>query len=153
MNRVWTKASAAAMLLATAAVLSINSATAADGTPDATLTFSGTSAAVGVGATWGNGTLHFRGKDYAFRLRGVNVADIGVTKISATGNVYNLARVVDFAGNYAAVSAGAALTGGGGETAMRNDRGVVVRLRADTEGVQLKAAVEGVVIELESPAQ
>jgi len=150
MKHVWTKIVAAAMLFL---AFDASVAMAQDKAPDATVTFSGSSAAVGVGVTWGQGTLRFRGKDYPFRLRGVDVADIGGSTINATGNVYNLARVVDFAGNYASVSAGAALTAGGAETAMRNDRGVVIRLHSTTEGAQLKAAVEGVTIELEAPAQ
>jgi hypothetical protein len=155
MNPVWTKTIGVAMLVAATAAVSIDSIIAAadDKAPDATLSFSSRSAAVGVGLSWGQGTLHFHGKNYPFRLRGVDIADVGISKIDATGNVYNLDRVVDFDGNYVALSAGAALTSGGAESAMRNGRGVVIRVRSATEGVELKAAVEGMTIELEAPAR
>ena len=38
-------------------------------------------------------------------------------------------------------------------TAMKNDRGVVIRMTSTVEGVQLKLAVEGVTIELEKQPQ
>jgi hypothetical protein len=79
--------------------------------------------------------------------------DVGGGKLSGTGKVYNLNHVEDFAGNYAAATAGAALAAGGEEIAMHNRRGVSIRLRAQTKGAQLQAAVEGLTIELEAPAK
>jgi hypothetical protein len=122
---------------------------AQDKAPDATFRYSGATAAAGVGVSWGQGTLTFQGKDYPFRMRGFDVANVGAGKVTANGNVYNLTNVSDFAGTYAAASAGAALAGGGGATAMKNDRGVVIRMNSTTEGVQLKLALEGATIELE----
>lgn len=151
MKAIWNKTVAAAMLLA-ATTLS-TAGLAQDKAPDATLRYSGTTAAAGVGMSWGHGTLTFQGKDYPFRLRGIDIADVGITKITATGDVYNLQRASDFAGTYGAASAGAALAAGGVGAAMKNDRGVVVRMFSTSKGVQLKAAVEGVTIELEGPAQ
>ena len=155
MKTVWTKTIGATMLIAATAAVSMNAivATAQDKAPDATLNFSGTSAAIGVGLSWGQGTLHYQGKEYPFRVKGVDVVDVGITTVKATGNVYNLARVGDFEGNYVALAAGAALNGGKGETAMRNGSGVVIRVHSATEGVALKAAVQGVTVELEASAQ
>jgi hypothetical protein len=153
MIRVWTRTAATAVLLAGMAVSSINSTMAADEQPDATFTFSGGSAAIGVGVTWGHGTLQYGGKEYSFRLHGVDLVDVGGGKLSGTGKVYNLNRVDDFAGNYAAATAGAALAAGGEEIAMHNHRGVSIRLRAETKGAQLQAAIEGLTIELEAPAK
>jgi hypothetical protein len=141
------------MLVAAMAVSSISSTMAADEQPDATFTFSGGSAAIGVGVTWGHGTLQYRGKDYPFRLHGVDLVDLGGGKLSGSGKVYNLNSVVDFAGNYAAAAAGASLAKGGEEIAMHNHRGVSIRLRSETKGAQLQAAVEGLTIELEAPAK
>ena len=150
MTRVWTRAIVVAMLLAAAVLVSMTSrpTLAANEKPDATVSFSGASAAAGVGVTWGSGTLHFEGKDYPFKLQGLGVADIGGSSIQGTGDVYNLKRVEDFAGSYAAASAAAALDKGASETSMENTRGVVMRLRSTTKGAQLKAAVEGITIEL-----
>jgi hypothetical protein len=124
-----------------------------DQAPDATFRYTGGTVAAGVGFSWGQGILTFQGKDYPFRMRGLDFPNVGAGKVSATGNVYNLKSVGDFAGTYASASAGAAVAGGGAGTAMKNDRGVVVRMKSATEGLQLKLAVEGATIELEKPAQ
>ena len=155
MTRALTKAVATAVFLAAAALFSTTStlALAQNEKPDATVSFSGGSAAVGVGVTWGQGTLHFQGKDYPFRLQGLGLVDIGGSSIQATGEVYNLKKVEDFNGNYAAASAAAALGGGESETAMRNEHGVVMRLHSTTKGAQLKASLEGVSIQLGAAGQ
>ena len=150
MTRVWTKAMVVAMLLAAGVLVSMTSrpTLAANEKPDATVSFSGASAAAGVGVTWGSGTLRFNGKDYPFKLQGLGVADIGGSSIQGTGDVYNLKRVEDFTGTYGAASAAAALDKGVAETSMENSRGVVMHLRSTTKGAQLQAAVEGITIEL-----
>lgn len=155
MKSVCTRVFAAAMFLATTTVLPGVStiALAEDKAPDATFTYTGGTAAAGIGVNWGHGILNFQGKQYPFRLRGMDVGNIGGAKISALGNVYNLKNVADFAGTYGSASAGAALANGGDGTAMKNDRDVVIRMRSATEGVQLKFAVEGATIELEKSAQ
>jgi len=141
LSKVVVLASAAA-LFATLSALGI----AANDKPDATVDFSGGTAAVGVGVTWGKGTLHFRGQDYPFKLQGLGVVDVGGGAIRGTGEVYNLKKVEDFAGNYAAASAGAALEKGESITTMRNPNGVVMRVKSGTKGAELKAALEGVTI-------
>jgi hypothetical protein len=154
MKRFWIRALAAA-LVATASLLSIGQtvALAQDKAPDATFRFSGGAVGIGVGASWGHGTLRFQGKDYPFRMRGLDVANVGASKITATGDVYNLKNIADFSGTYAAASAGVAVAGGATGTAMKNDRGVVIRMTSTAEGVQFKLAVEGVTIELEKQPQ
>src|SRR3989442_7795393 len=82
--------------------------------PDATLIFSSGSVAAGIGFSWGNGTLSYNGKTYPVRVEGLSVGAAGVTRATAKANVFNLAKVEDFSGNYAAVSAGATVGGGGG---------------------------------------
>ena len=155
MTRVWTKVTMAATLLTAAVLVSMTAmpTLAANEKPDATVSFSGASAAAGVGVTWGSGTLHFQGKDYPFKLQGLGVADLGGSAIKGTGDVYNLNKVEDFAGNYAAASAAAALDKGASETSMENSRGVVMHLRSTTKGAQLKAAVEGITVELSGAAR
>jgi hypothetical protein len=43
----------------------------------------------------------------------MSIVDVGATNITATGLVYHLKNVSDFAGNYVAVSAGLTIAGGG----------------------------------------
>jgi hypothetical protein len=42
--------------------------------PDGTVDFTGASAAVGMGYTWGSGTLHYKGRDYPFSASGLTLA-------------------------------------------------------------------------------
>ena len=143
------------VVVATASLLSIGQtvALAQDKAPDATFRYSGGAVGIGVGGSWGHGTLHFQGKDYPFRMRGLDLVNVGAAKVTASGDVYNLKSVADFNGTYAAASAGLAVAGGGSGTAMKNDRGVAIRMTSTTEGVQFKFAVEGVTIELENQKQ
>src|SRR5262249_3261405 len=116
--------------------------------PDATVRLSAGSVAVGVGFSWGSGVLHYKGKNYPFKIDGVSVGDIGATKAEATGRVYHLTKLEDFNGNYTAAAAGARVGGGGSVATMQNQSGVKLTLTSTTRGVKLKLAVEGVRIEL-----
>ncbi len=120
-----------------------------DDRPDARLSLSGTSAAIGVGTTWGSGTLSYKGKTHRIRLRGLDVGGVGGARINAKGDVYHLTKLADFDGTYVAVGAGAAAgPAGAGHSLMRNEKGVVIDLATDQEGVLVKAGVDGVRLEL-----
>jgi hypothetical protein len=124
-------------------------ALAGDKKPDATLALSQGSVAAGVGWHWGRGSLTFQGQSHPFKITGISVGEVGVTQAEASGHVYNLERLSDFDGVYIAASAGAAAGKGAGVTSVRNARGVVINLKSDTQGVNLKVAAEGIKIELE----
>jgi hypothetical protein len=117
--------------------------------PAATLKLSGKSVAAGVGVSWGKGTLTYKGKQHAFSVDGLSVADVGVSAIDATGNVYHLKKLEDFEGQYTAASAGAAVGGGAGVATMKNVNGVVINLRAVTRGVKFKLGADGAKFTLE----
>jgi hypothetical protein len=116
--------------------------------PDATVDFSGASAAVGVGYTWGSGTLHYKGQDYPFSASGLTLADIGGGSNVVTADVYKLHNVDDFAGNYSAASSGAALVGGGGIGYLENSKGVIIKVTSNTKGARLNLGVGGVEVAL-----
>jgi hypothetical protein len=99
--------------------------------------------AAGVGYSWGDGVMKFQGKEYRFTVQGLNVAAVGISKINAVGDVYNLKTAADLAGNYVAVSAGLSLAKGAAGLSMRNDKGVVINLRSAQQGVQLNLGVDG----------
>jgi hypothetical protein len=117
--------------------------------PSATLRLSGKSVAAGVGWSWGHGTLNYKGKTYRFKVDGLEVGAVGASSISATGNVYHLKNVADFSGTYAAAAAGAVAGGGAQASALRNQNGVVIHLKATARGVELKAGVEGLKLTME----
>ena len=118
-------------------------------TPDATLTLSEGQVAVGIGWSWGKGVLTLKGKDYPFKVGGLSVLDVGITKAEAEGKVYNLKKLEDFNGTYVSAAAAATLGVGAGATTMKNDKGVVIHLFPKTKGVNLKLAGEGVKFTLE----
>ena len=117
--------------------------------PDATLTLSEGSVAVGIGWTWGKGTLSYQGKTYALKVEGLSVGEVGVTRATAAGNVFGLKKLADFNGTYAAGAAGGTVGGGAGISAMKNQNGVVIELKSTTQGANLKLAAEGVKLILE----
>src|SRR5262245_28864614 len=112
--------------------------------PSGTLRLSEGSVAVGIGFSWGSGALTYEGKEYPFNVEGLSVADVGISRATATGMVYNLTKLADFEGNYTAIAAGAAVGGGAGATTMRNQNGVVIDLLGTTEGIKFNLSVDGV---------
>ena len=77
------------------------------------------------------------------------MVDVGITKATSSGKVYNLKKLEDFNGNYTAASAEGTVAGGAGVLKMKNQNGVEIELVSTTQGVNLKLSVEGVKIQLE----
>jgi hypothetical protein len=123
-----------------------------DEKPDAKLTLSATSAAAGIGATWGSGTVTYKGKSHPVRVKGFEVGGVGVAEIDASGEVYHLHKLDDLAGTFVGVGGAAAAGPGAGHSIMRNDKGVVIDLASRREGAQIKAGVDGVTLELTGAA-
>jgi hypothetical protein len=133
---------------AIAAFIGMSAPAIAENVPDAKITFSGGSVAVGIGYTWGSGTLLFKKKSYPFTVEGLSVIDIGIAKIDGTGDVYNLKEVKDFPGTYVAAGVGATIAGGGTIAAMENEKGVIIHFRSTTAGLRLNVSASGIVIRL-----
>jgi len=106
--------------------------------------------ALGIGWSWGHGTLTYKGKTHKFKVDGLSVGEVGVTKASAKGNVYDLKNLADFDGVYAAAAAAAAAGKGVGVTVVTNDKGVQLSIKSTTTGASLKLAAEGIKIKLEN---
>ena len=113
-----------------------------------TVTLESTSVAVGVGVSWGDGILDYRGKKYKFSVKGLDVLDLGVAKVTAKGNVGKLTKLEDFNGNYVLSSAGAAVGGGAGAAALKNQNGVEMTLTATGKGVKFSLGQGGVEVKL-----
>ena len=60
-----------------------------DSTPTAEVTIKVAQVAAGLRVTWGNGILNFMGKEYEFKVSGLNLIGLGVTSIKAKGDIYN----------------------------------------------------------------
>ena len=126
-------------------------ATAQDKKPDATVELTGGSVAAGIGFSWGKGTLTYKGKTYPVKVEGLSVGEVGITRATARGNVYDLKKVEDFSGNYTSAGVGATVGGGGSAAAMRNQNGVVIQMTSTTQGASLKLAASGVKLTVEQP--
>jgi hypothetical protein len=120
-----------------------------DKKPDATLKLSEGSVAVGIGWSWGKGEITYMGKTHKFKVQGLTIAEVGVTKAEATGNIYNLKSLDDFDGTYAAAGAEGTAGKGAGVSSLRNAKGVVINLKSETKGANIKAAAEGIKLTLE----
>jgi hypothetical protein len=134
---------AAALALAVAGPVA-----SADDVLSGTVSIESTSVALGIGVTWGDGQLTYNGQTYPFSINGLSVVDLGVSSVTASGEVYNLQKLEDFSGNYVAGEAGAVVGGGGSIVHMENQNGVVIKLNTTQTGAKLTLAAEGVDIDL-----
>jgi hypothetical protein len=139
------------VMVALAAVVALlaGPALADDKKPEATLRLSEGSVAAGIGWTWGSGELNYAGRTYKVKVSGLGVAEVGVTKAEATGNVYNLKNLEDFDGVYAAAGAEGTAGKGAGVSSLRNSKGVVINLKSETKGANIKVAAEGIKLTVE----
>jgi len=104
-----------------------------------------------VGGSKGTGTLVFEGKEYPFQLKGLSAGlNVGVSKMSATGEVYDLENVSQFPGTYTKLDASIALGGGMGGLRLKNDNGVIMTLHSRTQGADLNlGSITGVTVTME----
>lgn len=112
------------------------------------VTLESKSVALGVGVSWGDGILEYRGKKYPFTVKGLSVVDLGVSKVTARGEVTNLKKLADFAGNFAAAKAGGVVGGGAGVAALKNQNGVEMTLTATATGIEFALGGGGVEVKL-----
>ena len=96
----------------------------------------------------GEGTLHFQGRSHRFSVGGLGVGGFGISKMEATGDVYNLRELSQFPGAYGAARYGAAIGDkGGGELWLENPNGVMMSLKARREGLAVSLGADAMVIE------
>jgi hypothetical protein len=99
--------------------------------------------------TGGGGTLRFKGRNYPFTLGGLGIGGIGVSRLDASGTVYNLNQLEDFNGVYGQARTGwAAGESGKGQMWLENPNGVYLRLSAQRKGLALSLGADGMVIKL-----
>jgi hypothetical protein len=120
--------------------------------PDATLRLSGGSFALGIGFRWASGTLTYKGKHYPVKVNGLSVGKVGITGVSAYGEVFNLKHLQDFNGHYdvgGAGTRGVTIAKGKAGTLMTNHAGVIVRLAATQTGLDVNATGGGVEMQIQ----
>ncbi len=105
-----------------------------------------------VGVRWGEGTLTLNDESqHKFTGSGAKLLETGVAEVTFKGNVYNLEKLEDFEGDYAAVSGGLTVIKGiVGGAVLSNGNCVYIHAKAESEGIRLSApAPGGVLIKLE----
>jgi hypothetical protein len=95
----------------------------------------------------GGGVLRYGGRSYPISIGGIGIGGIGASHLTASGAVYGLRRPADFEGLYVQLRSGWALgEQGRGRFWLRNEKGVLMRLRSQREGIQLSLGADGVLI-------
>jgi len=98
----------------------------------------------------GGGTLQFDGQNYRFTVGGLGVGGFGVSEIKASGDVYNLTNLRFFPGAYAQARYGLVVGDvSTGELWLENSNGVVLKLKAEREGLALSLGADAVYIDFE----
>lgn len=120
----------------------------ASGPVTGSIVLSAKGAGVGVGYTWGDGLLTFKGRKYPFSIEGVTIADVGFSRISGRGRVYHLRRLEDFSGTYAAATGEATLVNGVAGQILQNANGVQIRIDNVTRGARLQGSADGIKLTL-----
>jgi len=142
----------AILVLVIAAMTGFTQAAKHHSKPDATLRVSGGSFALGIGVSWGSGTLTYKGKNYPVKVKGLSVGKVGATSSSAYGEVFNMKHLQDFNGHYDVGGAGTrGVTLGAGKTGtvMSNHAGVIVRISSTQQGIAVNATGGGVDMQLQ----
>jgi hypothetical protein len=95
----------------------------------------------------GGGTLVVGGQKYSFSIGGLGVGGFGVSRMEATGSVYNLKNINDFAGGYVQARYGLAVGSmSTGQLWLQNAKGVVLELKAKRTGLALSLGGDAVYI-------
>lgn len=126
------------VLAATATIFAAPAGFAADAAPDATVTIDETQFAFIIGGSVGGGKLTYKGQVHEFKIGGLTAGvNVGVTSMSASGEVFDLKDISKFPGTYTKIESGVALAGGVGALHLKNEHGVVMKLHSRSQGLQL----------------
>lgn len=96
----------------------------------------------------GGGTLFYEGGRYRFTVGGLGIGGFGISKMEATGTVYNLKALNQFPGAYGQARSGYAVGNeGSGQLWLENTNGVVLELHAKRTGLALSLGADAVYID------
>jgi hypothetical protein len=100
---------------------------------------------------FGKGTLYFQDKTHPFEMGGLGVGGIGISKLDAIGDVYNLKNIEDFSGVYVQLRLGVvAGTKSAGHIWLENTKGVKISLRSKRKGLMLSVGADGLVVKMKN---
>ena len=135
-----------------AVVLAVGAALAAEDTTGK-ISIVSTSVGAGLGFAWGDGVLEYRGHRYPFKVNGFSIVDVGVAKVFAKGEVFNLKSVEDFEGMFMAAIASGTFAGGAGAAAMQNQNDVKMIWTTTNQGLSFSLAQAGINVKFTEEAR
>src|SRR6266487_858696 len=127
----------AGILIAGSVLLLPNFSLVSAQVPDGTIKVTSRMVAQGVGLSWGEGVLTYKGRDYPFTFQATGLFRDVDTKLAAaelSGQVFDLKKPEDFGGNYHKVEAQTSESGSTSRATMKNQNGVVVNLASTING-------------------
>ena len=102
-----------------------------------------------IGASGGNGTLTFHGRQYPLSIGGLSAGLVfGASQTYLSGRVSHISRPSDVAGVYGAGGAGAAVGIGVRAIVLTNAKGAVLELSGRQTGLMVNADLSGLAISL-----
>ena len=152
-GQAFTKRDIASLLLFGLMLFVAPIASAQEKIPSGTIKIDETQLGFILGGDIGKGILTYQGVDYSFKTGGIKVGGMGIAKISAVGEVYDLFDLSQFPGTYVAGDYGISLGGGVGGMVLKNQNDVFLRLRSTMQGIDLNVGLEGLNIKLEGVAE
>jgi hypothetical protein len=131
-------------------LLGVNgSARAQETPPSATFSCETTSVVIGIGFSWGKCKMEYQGHECLFKMNGMSLVGLGISKAALTGKVYNMKNLVDFAGGYKAGGVGLTVIAGAGAAKLKNDSGVEIDVATQTVGAKFEIGGGGVTVSLD----
>ena len=131
-------------------LVALNVSPAPGQVPDGTVKLTSRMNAPGIGLSWGEGVLMYKGRDYPFTFKASGLfrdVDTKITAAEISGQVFELKNLEDFSGNYQKDAMDSA-SGASNRATMKNQKGVVVNLVSAVEGRRFTLSREGMDIEL-----
>jgi hypothetical protein len=102
-----------------------------------------------IGGSAGSGVLHFHGRNYPLSIGGLSYGfTFGASETHFHGRVTNIHRPSDVAGVYAQGGAGAAVGRGAQAVVLTNQRGAVLTLTGEQNGLIVSADLSGLALSL-----
>ena len=139
------------LLIAGSLLLALNISFASGQVPDGTVKIISRMVSPGIGLSWGDGVLTYKGQDYPFTFQAKGLfrdVDAKITAAELSGQVFNLKRVALFNGTYRKVDKDSSDAGGGSRATMKNLNGVTVNLVSTIEGRKFILGRDGITIKL-----
>jgi hypothetical protein len=119
---------------------------------DGTIRLNSRSVSPGIGFSWGDGVLTYKGQDYPFTFQAKGLfrdVDARITATELSGQVFNLKRLALFTGTYHKIEAETTNPSAGSQVTMKNPHGVIINLLSTTEGRKFVLGRDGMSIKLQ----